>query len=128
MLLLTDGLCPNTDLRGKIAPRPVDSVLQYLPSGGVYQSTFVHNPNDVSTLNDYRFYGYVTVHTDGTPVAVLGVQPCAPLNFKLNNVYTAKWASFVFDVTPAFERFTNFSAVDVFGQLGKQEPFRIDYA
>jgi hypothetical protein len=112
--------CPFAHLRGSVSVRPVGSLIYRLYSDRLYESGFIGNPNDLSTLHDFRFYGYVTTLRTGEVVAVIGVTPCTPIDFKLDGQFTAKWVSTQYDVQPVFSRFVNFTAVDVFGRLSSQ--------
>jgi hypothetical protein len=97
---------------------PNGSLLHRLDIGvTLFQSGFVRNPNDASSFNDYRFWGYV-LNDAASQVytAVIGVVPCAPLSLQINGMFAAKYVSTEFDIAPSFERFTNFTTISVFGK------------
>lgn len=117
MSTATKSQCPYADLRGHATSYPLGAEMYTLDYSKLYQSNFVLNPNDLSRLNDYIFYGYVSLE-NGVYYAIIGTTPCVPTSFAINNIFTSKWISTTFDTNPVFSQFYNFYNVNVFGSYG----------
>lgn len=117
--LTTAKLCPFTNLNGMTMSAPLATTIFAVDAYNVYLNHFSMNPFDATGSNDFSFWLYVVLDATGTnSTAIIGTQPCAPLNNKYpgSQLLTARYVSTTFDVEPRPERFVSWKAITPFGQ------------